>query len=74
MYIKVRVRTDSKRERVTKVGEHSYEIAVREPAQRNLANRRVRELIAHEYEIPTGNVRLVSGHRAVGKVLSVEVN
>lgn len=71
MYVKVRVCAGAKKERVTKLAPNTYELVVRAPAERNLANVRVRELIAEEYAVPTGSVRLVTGHRSPSKVLDV---
>lgn len=71
MYVKVRVFPGMKKERVTKTGEHAYEMVVREPAKQNLANQRIRELIAREYGIELAKVRIVSGHHSAGKVLEV---
>ncbi len=72
MYIKVSVVPGAKKERVTNTGEHRYHIEVREPAARNLANKRVLELIAREYHVRTKDVRLISGHRSPTKVISLD--
>lgn len=71
MYVKVRVYPGMKKERVTKTGQHAYELVVREPAERNLANERVREIIAREYGIAATQVRIVTGHRSPSKVLEL---
>ena len=71
MYIKARVFPGMKKERVTKTGDHAYELIVREPATRNLANQRVRELIAREYDVEIGKVRIITGHHSPGKVLEL---
>ena len=72
MYVKVRAYPGMKKERVTKLAPDSYEIVVREPAERNLANHRIRTLIAKEYGVKDTQVQLVTGHRSPSKVLSVE--
>ena len=74
MYIKVQVVAGAKKELVTKRGPDSYDISVREPAERNLANRRVLELVARELGLSVGKVRIVSGHHSPSKILSVMVD
>jgi len=56
MYIKVKVTPGTKKEKIEKKKENSFVISVREPAERNLANTRVREIIASIYAI---NIKLV---------------
>ena len=45
MYIKVKVVTNAKRENILKKSEDHFEIHVKEPAERNLANKRIIELV-----------------------------
>ena len=71
MYIKVRVTAGAKREAITEVSKSSYKISVKEPVERNLANKRVVELIAKELKLPVGKVRIINGHQSPSKMLSV---
>lgn len=71
MYIKVRATPDAKKEKVEKETETVYRIQVREPAKRNLANNRIRELLASEFGLVKGKVQIVSGHRSPSKVFDV---
>ncbi|OGG91053.1 hypothetical protein A3H16_03045 [Candidatus Kaiserbacteria bacterium RIFCSPLOWO2_12_FULL_53_8] len=71
MYVRVRVTPGAKKERVSRQKPDEFDIAVREPAQRNLANTRVRELIAAAFGTGVGAVRIVSGHRSPTKIISV---
>ncbi len=73
MYIKVRVRAGAKEESFDKVSTDHFKVAVREPAERNLANGRIIELVARHFKVPTGKVRIVSGHHSPSKILSVDV-
>ena len=73
MYIKVKVVAGAKKEQVVKNSPNSYSISVREPAERNLANGRVIELVALEMGIPKGKIRIVSGHHSPSKILSVNI-
>jgi uncharacterized protein YggU (UPF0235/DUF167 family) len=71
MYVRVAVYPASKRETFTEQGEHRYEIKVKEPAERNLANKRVKELLALHYKTAESSVRLVSGHQNSRKIFAV---
>ncbi len=72
MYIKVRVTPGVRKERITRLSDTEFDILVREPASRNLANRRVRELLADAFSVPLGSVRLVTGHHSPSKIFTVE--
>ena len=72
MYVRVSVRPDAKKESVIRTDDTTYSIAVREPAERNLANNRVRELLAEELSVAVGKIRMVSGHRSPKKIFSVD--
>lgn len=74
MYIKVKVFPGQKREELKMVSENRFEARVREPAERNLANKRIKELMASHFSVPTGKVRIVSGHQHSSKILSVEIS
>ncbi|OGG86047.1 hypothetical protein A2392_01095 [Candidatus Kaiserbacteria bacterium RIFOXYB1_FULL_46_14] len=71
MYIKVKVTPGSKRERVTKESDTLFRMEVKEPAERNLANERVKELLREALGLTVGRVRLVAGHRSQSKVFDV---
>ncbi len=72
MYIKVRVDAGGKKETFQQLALDTFRVTVKEPAERNLANKRVRELIAKHYEISIGSVRLISGHHSPSKIFSVD--
>jgi len=73
MYIRVHVIPGAKKERVTKVSDTEFQIAVREPASQNLANRRVIAIIAEMFSTSSAQVRILTGHRSSSKMVSVEV-
>ncbi|MEK7613837.1 MAG: DUF167 domain-containing protein [Patescibacteria group bacterium] len=72
MYVQVVVTPGAKKERCEKTGDAAFTVSVREPAERNMANRRVVEVIAEHFNVPPSRVRIISGHRSRKKVLSVE--
>jgi len=71
MYIKIKVKAGSKREIVTKKSEDNYIISVKEPAERNLANNRIREILASMFNISAKSVRIISGHQNPSKIVSI---
>ena len=71
MYVKVRVIAGAKKETVQEVSAGYFKISVREPAERNLANRRIVELVAAHYKILPKQVRIISGHTSPSKILSI---
>jgi uncharacterized protein YggU (UPF0235/DUF167 family) len=71
MYIKVSVIPKSKREEIIKEKEGYYKIYLKEPAERNLANKRAREVLSVEFNLPISKIRLISGHHTPQKMFSV---
>jgi uncharacterized protein YggU (UPF0235/DUF167 family) len=71
MYIKVHVYAGMKKESVQKVKEDTFEIITKAPAERNLANDRIREIIADVYHVTKRQVRIVNGHHNPSKLLEV---
>lgn len=73
MYIKIRVKTEAKLEKLIKKTKDHFEISVREKPEMNMANKRISEMVAKHFVVPVGKVRIVSGHHSPSKILSVEV-
>jgi uncharacterized protein YggU (UPF0235/DUF167 family) len=73
MHVRVVITPGAKRELVSKVKDTEFHISVREPAERNMANHRVRELVAEEFGVSVTKVRLLTGHRSRAKIVDVEV-
>lgn len=71
MYIRVRVIADAKKETLEQTAEDSFLVSVKEPAEQNLANKRVLELVAKHFVIEPKRIRIISGHHSPGKILSV---
>ena len=71
-YIHVKVKAGVKKESFVQKTEDSFEISVREKAQRNQANTRVLELVAEHFKVPVSRVRIINGHKHPSKLLIVE--
>lgn len=70
MYIKVRVITGARVEKVEMQSIDHYLISVKEKAKIGLANRRILEIVSDIYK--TKKVRIISGHHSPSKLLSVD--
>ncbi len=68
----MKVKAGAKREVFTEKSPDHFLISVREKAERNMANKKVCELIAVYFKIPVGKVKIVSGHQSPSKILSIE--
>jgi uncharacterized protein (TIGR00251 family) len=73
MYIKVKVQAGSKKEEIKKKNEDTYIISVKKPAERNLANQRVCEIMADIFNVSIKNIRIISGHQSPSKILSINL-
>lgn len=71
MYVRVVVTPGAKRESI-KEDKGKFVIAVREPAERGLANARVQALVAAHYHVPQKAARLLSGHQSPNKLFSIQ--
>ena len=71
MYVKVEVYPKAKRESIERIGDHRFKVTVKEPAERNLANKQTLELLAKEYQVSPKMIRLVSGHHSGRKIFSI---
>ncbi len=84
MYIKIEVTAGAKSETVEKVAPDLFRISVREKAERNMANRRVLELVRREFgrtpPKPSATERgrgvlakIISGHHSPHKIVSIDI-
>jgi uncharacterized protein YggU (UPF0235/DUF167 family) len=72
MLVRVKAFPDARKERVIPTGESTYDMYVREPAQHNMANIRVRQLVAVQCGVPLAQVHMQSGARSRSKVFVVQ--
>ena len=71
MLIRVKVKTEARRQRFAETAPGKFEADVKEKAERNAANGAVIALVAHHFGVPKKSIRLVSGHRRPNKTLRV---
>ncbi len=69
MYIKVRVKTNQRAERVELQSPAHFVVSLKEKPERNLANNRIIEIFQERFK--TKNVRIIHGAHHPVKMLSV---
>ena len=64
----------AKKETVEKISNDTFEISVKEKAERNMANNRIISIIRDYFQVAKGQgtVRIISGHHSPSKIFSVE--
>lgn len=72
MYIHIKVQVGMKKERWFKKSEDHFEVDVRQKAERNMANNKVRDLTAEHFNVAINKVRIVNGHHSPSKLLFIE--
>jgi len=73
MYIRVKVLAGVKKELVKEVGDKRLEIHVKEPAEANMANRRVTEILSDRLNVSIKKIKIINGHHHPVKLFSVEI-
>jgi uncharacterized protein YggU (UPF0235/DUF167 family) len=71
-YIRVKVSAGVKKEDFKQISEDHFEIKVKEKAERNMANKRVLEILADFFKLSKGKIRIVNGHQSPSKLLVIE--
>ncbi|HPL72762.1 MAG TPA: DUF167 family protein [Candidatus Pacearchaeota archaeon] len=71
MLIKVKVNVLSKEDKVIKKSEDSFEVFVKVDAQRNMANKRIIELLAEYFNLPQHRVRMIKGFKESNKIFNI---
>ncbi len=74
MYIHVKVKAGAKRELFFEISKDHFSASVREAAERNMANKKVLELVAGHFKIPVAKIKMISGHHSPSKILSIEMS
>jgi uncharacterized protein (TIGR00251 family) len=71
MLVRVNVKAGARREKFVELMKDSFTVDVKEEAERNQANNRVRALIALHFRVPLKEVMIVSGHKNPKKTIRV---
>jgi hypothetical protein len=71
MFYKLKVHPDSRREKITRKGPDSFELWVKAPAERGMANAAAIRLLAGELKIEAKKILLVKGAQNPAKIVKV---
>ena len=71
MYLKVKVKSGTKREVIEKISEDHFNISIKEKAEHNYANERIIEIMRNIFKARL--VKIASGHHSPSKIISIEV-
>ena len=72
MLIKVKASVLSKEDKVVKKNEDSFEVFVKVEAQRNMANKRIIELLAEYFNLPQYRVKIIKGFKESNKIFDIK--
>ncbi len=70
MLIKTKVTAHAKHDSIEKTTK-GLNITVRAKAENNMANDRVRELLAMHFEVPLNKVKIIRGHKTSSKTIEI---
>ena len=73
MRISVKVKANSKEERVEKVSDKEYVLRVKAPAKEGRANEAVVELLSEYLDIPKSRLIIVRGHASKNKIIEMRL-
>lgn len=71
MKLFIHTKPNSKEERVTKIDENSFEVAVKEPPDKGKANRALVKALARFLKVPNSSIVIKAGHTARNKIVEV---
>lgn len=69
--LRVKVTAGARKELFEERGTGEFIAKVKEKAEQNQANRRVRELVAAHFGVTVGKVRIITGHRSPNKTIAI---
>lgn len=72
MLIKVKAFPCSKEEKIIKKSNNSFDIFVEEEAERNMANKRIIELIADYFKVPQYKAKMIKGFKESSKIFDIK--
>ena len=71
MYLKIKAHPNSKKARVIKKSQDSFDIYVKEKAERGLANKAVIKALSSYFKIQVGKLRLIKGAKSKSKIFEI---
>lgn len=72
MLIKVKAYPCSKEEKVVKKTADSFDVFVCEEAERNMANKRIIEVLADYFGVPQYKMKMIKGFKEMNKIFDIK--
>ena len=72
MKISVKVKTNSKENRVEEVAPNQFDVRVKVPPRENRANQEIIEILAGYFHLPKSRLSIVRGMKSKQKVVEIE--
>jgi len=72
MKIFVKVKPNAREESIRKLSETNFEICVKEPPVRGLANAAIIRLLARRFGVPISSVNIISGYASRQKIVEIK--
>ncbi len=73
MLIKVKVFPGSKKNKIVDKSADSFEVHVKEEAERGLATKAVFGLLASHFKLTPGSIKLIKGARSKNKIFEIKI-
>ena len=71
MKISVKVKPNSKAEKIEKAGEGEFTLCVKAPAKEGRANQAVTKLLSEYFNIPKSKITILKGHISKNKIIEL---
>jgi len=71
MLLKLKVKTNSKENKIEKLKDDEFRVFVKVKPEQGLANQKVLELVARYLHVPRKNISLIKGHTAPSKIVEI---
>ncbi len=72
MLIKVKAYPSAKEEKIVKKSKDSFDVFVCEEAERNMANKRIIEIIAEYFNVPQHKAKMIKGFKESSKIFDIK--
>ena len=71
MRILVKIKPNSKKEKIEKINDANFLIAVKEPPVDGKANKAIVKTLAKYFKVPSSTVSIASGHTSKQKIIEI---
>jgi len=73
MLIKVKAFANSKKEKIIKKKEDSFDVYIKEKAEGGMANKRIIEVLSKYFNVNSGKIRMIKGAKERSKIFNISL-